>query len=122
MINFENAKNAHLSWKYRLRKFLNNESDEKLDVSIVRQDNQCDLGKWIYSEGVAYAATPAYTELRGIHADFHRNAARILEIFQQGDYAKANELLTMMNGDYHSCSAKCIKAIDALQAHIKTAG
>ena len=46
-IDFSAAKQKHLSWRTRLRKFL--AGDEAMSAEQAMSHKDCDLGKWIYA-------------------------------------------------------------------------
>jgi diguanylate cyclase (GGDEF)-like protein/PAS domain S-box-containing protein len=85
---------AHLNWTSRLKSVLDGTSIEKLDVSVVCQDNACVLGKWIYGPAKnSHAGQPEWEELRTAHANFHLCAGEVLKAHQQGNAETAKTLL-----------------------------
>ena len=85
---------AHGQWKARLRQAIATGTSE-FDVRVVTQDNQCAFGKWLYGEGKSTFPSAAYhEEIRGLHAEFHREAARVLGLAVSG---KAKEATVAMD-------------------------
>jgi Chemoreceptor zinc-binding domain len=93
-LNLKQVLDAHTAWKERLIKILNGTCDETPDVAVVSQDNQCFLGKWLYSEGKAlYGHLPEYESVRKVHAEFHVCAGEVLEQHRLGYDEVADVLL-----------------------------
>jgi Chemoreceptor zinc-binding domain len=93
-LNLAQVLKAHSDWKARLIKIIEGTSDERPDVAVVSQDNQCHLGKWLYSEGKAlYGHLPEYESVRKVHAEFHVCAAAVLEQHNLGNDLEAELLL-----------------------------
>lgn len=93
-LSLKQALDAHSAWKERLSKLIEGVNDEKPDITVVIQDNQCILGKWIYSEGKRlYGHLPEYESLRVAHADFHVCAGHVLEQHQLGNQVFAEVIL-----------------------------
>lgn len=84
-LNFQEAIQAHLKWKGRLKNYIEGVGNEKLDHKIVCQDNQCPLGKWIYGSGHVFADRASFESLKQEHALFHKEAGKIVEAAQSGD-------------------------------------
>ena len=69
-LDFAAARTKHLSWKTRLRSFLDGGESMTEDQAVSHRD--CDLGKWLYSEGMKnYGDFDEMTELERIHAEMH---------------------------------------------------
>jgi Chemoreceptor zinc-binding domain len=93
-LSLKQALDAHTAWKERLSKIIEGTSDEKPELAVVVQDNQCFLGKWIYSEGKRlYGHLPEYESVRSAHADFHVCAGHVLEQHQLGHETFAEVIL-----------------------------
>jgi hypothetical protein len=69
---------AHANWKLRIHSLLSGRSIEKLDPAIVARSNECDLGRWLLSDVRNVIPRAQHAELLTVHADFHREAARIV--------------------------------------------
>lgn len=93
-LSLKQALDAHSAWKERLIKIIEGTSDEKPDIAVVIQDNQCFLGKWLYSEGKSlYSHLPEYESLRAAHAEFHVCAGHVLEQHHLGNDVFADMIL-----------------------------
>jgi len=112
-MNFDAEIAIHLNWKIKLRMFING-AGEKLDSSVVGQDNQCSLGHWLYGEGLKYQHLPSYQKLLKIHANFHRHAAEVVQKVEQGDHNGAVELIGV-NSQFQKESLEIHLAIEALK-------
>lgn len=109
---------AHVMWKQRLTAFLAGESTENLDPETIRLDDRCALGKWLYGEGTAMSELPRYEEVRGLHAQFHQNAADVVKLHLTGNSAEAEKLL---QGEYSRLSEKLKHRIIGLSQQVKSA-
>ena len=92
-MNVLDAINAHVMWKLRLRKYVAGTSEESLDSAVVGTDHQCMLGKWIYSEGQAFSHLPEFKQMVEEHAQFHRCAAEIIDLVDEGESKEADGVL-----------------------------
>ncbi len=98
-LDFVAAIEAHRKWKDRLTDYVNGTSTEKLDHSAICRDDQCALGKWIYSSGVSLTGhLPLFHQLKAKHAQFHVSAAQVVEQVQMGK--KENALKILQEGDF----------------------
>ncbi len=108
-MNFEDAISAHQKWKTRLRMHIDGKSNEALDPAQVCKDNQCDLGKWIHTEGArTMAAKPEFGEVKATHAHFHTVAGEVLKKSLAGDKTGASATL---DGPFFDASNKVVQAI-----------
>ena len=92
-MNLIDALCSHISWKLRLQKVIDGTSEEQLDAATVARDDACELGKWIYGEGLKYKASETYRALGRVHANFHICAAKVVLKAQEGDKRSAASLL-----------------------------
>jgi len=88
-LDLELAKSQHLRWKARLRGFL--DGKETLTEQQVTSHRDCDLGKWLYSEGISrYGHLPEMQELERIHAELHDTVRRVVQLHRSGQKDSAN--------------------------------
>ncbi len=81
---------AHGQWKVRLRQAIATGNSE-FDVAVVSQDSQCAFGKWLYGDGKFSFPSPAVREeIRQLHAEFHKEAARVLGLAVTGKGKEAS--------------------------------
>lgn len=104
---------AHGMWKARLQTAIDTSSSE-LNVTTVRQDNQCDFGKWLYGNDLPADAKQSghYKSCRRLHSQFHLAAAKVLTLAMS---MKKNEALKAMEpeGEFGTASAALTKAMMA---------
>ncbi|HZV53723.1 MAG TPA: CZB domain-containing protein [Rhodocyclaceae bacterium] len=128
-LNFKSAVDAHMKWKIRLESYINGTSTEALKVDVVCRDDQCPLGKWIYSRGGGeFGYSETFFDMKAHHANFHRCAGEVLASAQAGEKKKALDLLH--HGDYVRASERVKKLLaklfvlvadgnTAIDAHVK---
>lgn len=93
-LNFKTAINAHISWKRRLRDYINGNSDEVLDHSTISSDKNCALGQWIYGEGDRhYGEVELFKNLKHSHKQFHECAGNIVLEVDKGNHNEALQLI-----------------------------
>lgn len=92
---------AHGEWKFRLLKGIETGCKD-LEPEKIRVDNACVFGQWLYSDATQpYRDTQHYRTVRNLHAEFHRQAAQVVDTCRAGDNAKARQLIS---GDYTAIS------------------
>lgn len=112
-LNFKSAVDAHMRWKIRLETYINGTSGEDLKVEVVGRDDQCPLGKWIYSQGGGrFGYSETFFDMKAHHAHFHRCAGEVLAAAQAGEKDKAMRLL--QQGDYVRASERVKKLLAKL--------
>ncbi|KAB8039947.1 hypothetical protein GCL60_06710 [Silvanigrella paludirubra] len=112
-MNFDDAVKAHTAWKVKLFNYLKN-PDKSLDHNIVCKDNVCDLGKWIYKVENKFSTNKNYLKLKSIHADFHKEAANIVQRIDNGE--KINETdITGNNSKFNTLSNEIVSLLMQMQ-------
>ena len=111
-MNFDDAIAAHIKWKVRLTQFIDGTGAEKLQSATVCKDNLCDLGKWIYGEGLAHKGLPHYQDLVKKHANFHVCAAEVVRKVEGGD---KNGARSALGGPFAVASKDTVTAIMELK-------
>jgi len=72
----------HMNWKQRLTNFLNG---EEIATIVHLSHEKCDLGTWIYSDGMAeYGKMPEMQDLEKIHKEMHLVAERVIKMNRSG--------------------------------------
>jgi len=108
---FDKAIAAHAGWKARLRTTV---SAGKSDVpaSTVKADNQCDFGKWLNGMDLSAAEkqTDTYREVKQLHATFHQQAGRVVELATSGRKAEAEKAIGI-GGSYSQASSALTEAM-----------
>lgn len=111
-MNFDDAIAAHIKWKVRLTQFIDGTGTEKLASATVCKDNLCDLGKWIYGDGMKFKSLPHYQDLVKKHANFHICAADVVKKVEGGDKGGAKSAL---GGPFAVASKETVTAIMELK-------
>jgi methyl-accepting chemotaxis protein len=117
--DFDGAIKAHIDWKMKLSKYLSN-PDGSLDGKVVCLDNQCALGKWLYSKGHEYKPhfPEDYESLRSSHAEFHQVAGKIVDAINQNRPDEAKQLLGP-SGPYMKVSDRTVDLIRRLKTQVE---
>lgn len=115
-MNFDEAIVAHAEWKLKLTLYL--QGDGKLDHKVVCQDNQCKLGKWIYSEGKKYSNEKAYEHLRAVHAQFHSTAAKVIKTVDDNNIELAKSMISA-DSEYSKISTTVMDAISSVKKRVE---
>lgn len=96
----------HSMWKVKLRGFLEGKQSLTREKAVSHED--CDLGKWLYSEGLKkYDKIPGMQKLVKVHEDLHATVRKIIFLKESGDSSAAevefkkiepisNELLVLL--------------------------
>jgi CBS domain-containing protein len=105
---FNEAIESHTQWKMTLKKHI--EEGVIQDIKKIGDCHACNLGQWIYGDGVRYNRLPSFESMCLAHEHFHRAAAEVVLYSNANDKAKARSLLTS-DGAFSRSSAKLIKAL-----------
>ncbi|MBF0322052.1 MAG: CZB domain-containing protein, partial [Magnetococcales bacterium] len=83
----------HRAWKQKMRDFL--DGKEKLTLGQMVSHKECDLGKWIYSEGMKkYGHIPEMIEMEQVHAELHKVIKEIVRLKEAGEPMAAEKEYT----------------------------
>ena len=75
---------AHGMWKVRLKDAISTGKSDA-NPNMVKADNNCEFGKWLYgSIAPELRNTPTYEIIVQYHAEFHKEAGRILQLALEG--------------------------------------
>ncbi len=89
---FVKARGAHRAWLQKLQQVLNGVST--LTREETGSHTLCQLGQWIYSEGLKkYADIPEIHALEKLHTQFHASVAGIVELANAGRKAESEAKL-----------------------------
>ncbi len=109
MISQEQIKNAlaaHGAWKARLKRAIETGRSE-FSGAQVSVDNRCDFGKWLYGLPAEVQNGRMWKDVQQTHAEFHREAGRILTLALGG--AKAEALAALdVNSTYGQLTGKLV--------------
>lgn len=105
-MNFDDAIQAHSSWKLKLSTYLR-KPDGSLNPASIRPDNKCALGQWLHGEGRKLAANPDYKKLVAEHARFHQCAAAVVDKANSGK-SVVEDVAIGSRSDFGSASANVV--------------
>jgi methyl-accepting chemotaxis protein len=92
-MTFRTFKIKHRAWKSRLKDFLDGKGGLTEAQAVSHKD--CDLGKWMYTEGMAQlSAVPEMKSLEKVHINLHDTVKRIVSLKNQGKVADAEAEFT----------------------------
>lgn len=109
---------AHSAWKVRLAQAIETGGSE-FSPKIVRRDDQCALGKWLYSEIAPTLRGDNYEKVRALHAEFHLAAAGVLTLALEGRKAEAQAAMFTVQ-DFGRASTRLTIALDAWRTAART--
>lgn len=102
---------AHGRWRARLKRAID---EGRLDAppSLIRADDACDFGSWLYGPSVSPEARAheGYERCRQLHAEFHAAAAEVAELVLAGRQKEAQRLVEQ-GGRYAQASAALVLAM-----------
>jgi hypothetical protein len=109
------ALGSHGLWKARLVQAVATGANT-LDLQVVKQDDQCDFGKWLYRTlpGLTGEQAQRGQAVRDLHRTFHAEAAKVLTLATSGNAPAAKR---EMDGTYSRTSADLTKAIMEWKTH-----
>jgi len=87
----DKAIGAHGLWKARLRTAIDTGKSD-FNPHTVKTDNNCDFGKWLYNDiSPELKTSPTYKVVLQYHAEFHKEAGRILQLALEGNKEDAEK-------------------------------
>ncbi len=112
-LDFSLAKSKHLSWKSKLRNFLEGSESLTMDQAVSHRD--CDLGKWLYSTGMtSYGHLPAMQQIEPLHKQMHELVHQCISHRQNGNAAGAEQAYQQVAG----LSDKIVSLLSEVEASI----
>jgi aerotaxis receptor len=89
-IDFDKVIAAHQQWRVVLRNAAL--KGKPMDASILKRDDCCALGQWIYGAGgKRWGHEPMFSDLVGHHKHFHTEAGKVAELINSGRLAEAEQ-------------------------------
>jgi hypothetical protein len=79
---------AHGLWKAKLVQAIETKGGE-LKPEVVQLDDQCEFGKWLKRMSGAARADAHFAKAEALHAQFHKEAARVIVLAQAGKREEA---------------------------------
>lgn len=108
---------AHLKWKALLQTAITHK--EPFDTSLIHSVDQCELGQWLLGEGkLAYGKLPTFMRLVRHHAEFHKEAANLARLINDGQFEDAEQQLAA-DASYSVKSKAVISTIQDLKSEIE---
>lgn len=112
-MDFDQAFNAHMEWKIKLRAAIVAKS--QLDAEAISRDDRCPLGQWLHGEAKQkYSQLVSYKDCMSAHAKFHAEAGRVARLINDRRYEDA-EAAVRTGTPYASASTTAGAAITKLQ-------
>ena len=88
------AISAHQDYKARLGLWVSTGRGAAPDPETCGRDDVCELGRWILGEGEArFGQHLDFRGLKAVHSQFHRTAAAVARLVQEGDRPAAQRML-----------------------------
>jgi methyl-accepting chemotaxis protein len=116
-LDFAMAKNKHLAWKARLRRYLNGQ--ETLPETQLASSRECDLGKWLYASGMKqYGHLHEMEDMEKEHAEFHARIKTLVALQKGGRLEQAEAELA----EIESLSDKIVSLLNRLEHKLAAAG
>lgn len=112
-MNFEDAIQAHGSWKLKLATYIR-KPDGKYKATDVERDNVCELGCWLHGDGRRLASLSEYQALKASHARFHKAAGEIIRKADAGENM-SDQVSLGANSAYAAASKEVVNAIMAMR-------
>lgn len=114
-VDFASARSKHLAWKTRLRNFL--DGKEALTQSQAVSHRDCDLGKWLYSEGMdKYGHIGEMQKLEQLHKEMH---GLIIDIIQQQEAGNSDQAETFYS-QVTTLSGQIVDLLTAVEKQVKS--
>lgn len=114
--DIDKALNAHGAWRQRLITVIATGNSD-VNVAQVQVDNGCAFGKWFYGLPAASRAGDVCAKIQNLHADFHKEAARILGLALGGKKAEAEKAMAF-GGVFMDISGKLSLALNQWKSSV----
>ena len=83
------ALEAHIGWVEKLSTAIESGRCDTTPEKL-KDDANCSFGKWLhYGIGAPLKSMPQYNSIKNLHADFHKEAAKILKSALEGNKDEA---------------------------------
>lgn len=113
-LDFKLAKSKHLSWKDRLRNFLDDK--EELTAEQAVSHRHCDLGKWLYADGLrVYGEHQELIDMEKTHKEMHGHISAIIDAKEAGDLVTSEDLYKKVS----SCSDQVVDNLTTIEKKVK---
>lgn len=113
-VDFAMARTKHLAWKTRLRNYLSGR-DNALDKAQATSPKHCDLGVWLYADGLRKFGTQAdMQKLEKVHAEMHATVGRVMAAKERGNMEAAEKELA----NVARLSEEVIRLLNAVEVKV----
>jgi len=113
--DFNKAKTAHLSWKSKVRNFLQGDLNA-ITKEQVCSHRECMLGKWYYTEGKKnYGHSSYFQQIEIPHTRLHAIVKEVYELHENGDLSIADDLYK----ELEPLSDKIVSLLDKTELSVK---
>jgi hypothetical protein len=113
-LDFYSAIATHQRWKNRLKDVVRGQSQEALDPAVVGRCDACALGQWLDAQQSDLRVSPELmTRLNEEHAQFHKLAAEVIRLSDQGLHQQALDALRT-DAPYNRCSHRVTKLLSQI--------
>ncbi len=100
---FNHAISRHARWKLLLRTAIDHGRCEHTSKEVW-MDDRCEFGRWVHSLPMSERDPRFYDEAKELHATFHHEASRILDLALKGNRDEAEQMLN----PFMHCSSKLV--------------
>lgn len=108
----DSAISAHGQWKHKLREIIRSGESEHT-VAHVRSDKNCSFGKWLHIRiDPAVKSSAHYKAAVDLHAKFHEEAAKVLELGLKGETDAATSAMSLTSPFTQTSAALTAKLND----------
>lgn len=116
MLDFTIAKMKHQLWKRKLYNYIN--KNEPIDEQEMVSEKDCQLGKWLYSEGMEkYKSISEINTLEQVHSKLHKLTFSIVSEKKSENIDQARQMLDELSG----VSEEIVGLLDKLEVRVKHA-
>ena len=106
---FDDPIYMHSVWKVHFKTAILGR--KSVDATEVGSDSDCDLGRWMQSEGAQkFAAKPGFQRAVAVHKRFHQLAAEVAVAINRKDFETAEKLVGS-SGEYNAASIEMVNAL-----------
>jgi hypothetical protein len=106
----DSALTSHSLWKLRLHGTIET-GNSVFNVDLVKDDNACQLGKWLNGLSKEEAGKPDFIKIKELHTEFHKAAAEILELALNGNKEEALKKIEHDEG-YGKITKELVRALN----------
>ncbi|MBT8439027.1 MAG: CZB domain-containing protein [Gammaproteobacteria bacterium] len=111
-VDFDEEIIKHLEWRTMVEALFRDHERSYVSPTIIIQDDQCQLGQWIYSSASGtYEKYPAFQKLIEVHKAFHIQAGTIMTLCNNGNFEGSPEL----EDEFYRLSGEVVKCLEDLK-------